>query len=209
MEILKRVFSFEGIEGCGKSSAIQGVKQHLELKGHRVEIYREPGSTQLGESVRNILLDKNLPKNPWSEFYLFLAARQELISTFIKPSLKSDSKLIILLDRYHDSSLAYQGGGRALGVDTLLKLIESSSLNCWPEGRFYLSISWDISLERQAKRGSDKDYFEQEEKSFFQKVIAGYEDILKRHSAHFLKIDASRSPEQIVEEISHKIESQL
>jgi dTMP kinase len=209
MHILPKVFSFEGIEGCGKSSTIQGVQEILIERGHTVEIFREPGSSKLGESLRTIILDKNQIKTPWTEFFLFLAARQELISTLVLPKLKANPKLIILLDRYHDSSLAYQGAGRLLGIDSLLKVIEAGPLNIWPSFRFYLAIPLELSHERQSQRGNAKDYFEQEEKPFFLRVIAGYEQILAINPQHFIKIDASQELASVINNISKIIEKSL
>jgi dTMP kinase len=209
MQILKRVFSFEGIEGCGKSSAIELVSKELRDLGLTVYLFREPGSTSVGEKIRKLLLDQDEHKLPWTEFFLFMAARQELMSRSVLPLIKNDPKAVVILDRYHDSSLAYQGAGRGLGQDHLLKIIAETELNLWPEKRFYLSIPLDVSKARQSLRGTQKDYFEQEKETFFQKVIEGYASLGQQFPNQLVTIDATRPLEKVVSDLSMEIRKSL
>ena len=209
MRILSNVFSFEGIEGCGKSTAILQVSNSLINDGHKVEVFREPGSTILGEKIRELILNDQSNKLPWTEFFLFLAARQELMEKKILPLMKEHPNTIVILDRYHDSSLAYQGAGRDLGIDKLLNVISNTTLNLWPAKRFYLEISLELSKQRQKERGGKTDYFESENEAFFQRTIKGYETIASLFPHSFHTIDARQPITQVTGHILQEIKKLL
>ena len=185
-----KIFSFEGIEGVGKSTQINLLKGYLETNGYSAEILREPGSTITGESIRSILLDSKENLSSESELLLMFAARAQLISEKVNNS-NSD---IILFDRFYDASLAYQGFGRNLPIDFIHSLI--TFINC-PEPRltFLLDISVQDGFER--KVNDVKDRIESAGNEFFQKVREGYLEIAKNNQNRIKVIDAMQSIDDI------------
>ena len=185
-----KIFSFEGIEGVGKSTQINLLKEYLETNGYSTEILREPGSTITGESIRSILLDSKENLSSESELLLMFAARAQLISEKVNNS-NSD---IILFDRFYDASLAYQGFGRNLPIDFIQSLI--TFINC-PEPRltFLLDISVQDGFER--KVNDVKDRIESAGNEFFQKVREGYLEIAKNNQKRIKVIDAMQSIDDI------------
>lgn len=185
-----KIFSFEGIEGVGKSTQINLLKEYLENSGYSTEILREPGSTITGESIRSILLDSKENLSSESELLLMFAARAQLISEKVNNS-NSD---IILFDRFYDASLAYQGFGRNLPIDFIHSLI--TFINC-PEPclTFLLDISVQDGFER--KVNDVKDRIESAGNEFFQKVREGYLEIAKNNQKRIKVIDAMQSIDDI------------
>ena len=185
-----KIFSFEGIEGVGKSTQINLLKDYLEINGYNTEILREPGSTITGESIRSILLDSKENLSSESELLLMFAARAQLISEKVNNS-NSD---INLFDRFYDASVAYQGFGRNLSIDFIQSLI--GFINC-PEPRltFLLDISVQDGFER--KVNDVKDRIESAGNDFFQKVREGYLDIAKNNQNRIKVIDAMQSIDDI------------
>ncbi len=168
------LLSFEGIEGSGKSTQIQLLTQKLEASNYTVEYFREPGGTSFGEKLRSTILESTTPINPLAEANLFAASRAQLLSEKVLPLL-SKKNHIVILDRYLDSSIAYQGMARGLGIETILDLHEHPPLNTRPICTFYLQIDIETSMQRQQNRGNEKDYFEKENINFYQNLIDGYE----------------------------------
>ena len=185
-----KIFSFEGIEGVGKSTQINLLKEYLETNGYSTEILREPGSTITGESIRSILLDSKENLSSESELLLMFAARAQLISEKVNNS-NSD---IILFDRFYDASLAYQGFGRNLPIDFIQSLITFT--NC-PEPclTFLLDISVQDGFER--KVNDVKDRIESAGNEFFKKVREGYLEIAKNNQNRIKVIDAMQSIDDI------------
>ena len=179
-----KILSFEGIEGVGKSTQINLLKDFLEKNKYTVEVLREPGSTLTGENIRNILLDKGSDISDKTELLLMFAARSELISKKIN-SLSCD---YLLLDRFFDASLAYQGYGRNLPLSLIKDLI--SFTDCpMPE----LTILIDISVEEAFARkiNDQKDRIESSGIEFFNNVRNGYLEIAKNNVNRFLVIDGT------------------
>ena len=185
-----KIFSFEGIEGVGKSTQINLLKEYLQTNGYNTEILREPGSTITGESIRSILLDSKENLSSESELLLMFAARAQLISEKVNNS-NSD---IILFDRFYDASLAYQGFGRNLPIDFIQSLI--TFINC-PEPRltFLLDISVQDGFER--KVNDVKDRIESAGNEFFKKVREGYLEIANNNQSRIKVIDAMQSIDDI------------
>ena len=185
-----KIFSFEGIEGVGKSTQINLLKEYLETNGYSTEILREPGSTITGESIRSILLDSKENLSSESELLLMFAARAQLISEKVNNS-NSD---IILFDRFYDASLAYQGFGRNLPIDFIQSLI--TFINC-PEPclTFLLDISVQDGFER--KVNDVKDRIESAGNEFFKKVREGYLEIANNNQSRIKVIDAMQSIDDI------------
>jgi dTMP kinase len=203
-----RLFSFEGIEGSGKSTQIQILKDYLISNGYKVLVLREPGGTSFGEGLRSAILNSDTPLAPISEAYLFASSRAQLIQEKIIPFLEND-KHIVILDRYIDSSMAYQGNARGLGMNTILNIHTIAPLNIMPNKTFYLSISMEESMKRQEARGDKKDYFEKENQEFYQKLIQGYEDCANTFTDRIIRIDASQQVVSVSEALLTEIEKHL
>ena len=185
-----KIISFEGIEGVGKSTQIKLLKDFLESKNYTVEISREPGSTSPGEKIRDILLDnKNILTNE-TELLLMFSARSELVNKII---LNNQSDYL-LLDRFFDASMAYQGYGRELSKEFINSLI--SFINCpIPDHTFLLDISVEEGFNR--KHNDSKDRIESAGIDFFNKVRAGYLKIASDNKDRFIVIDANSDIDSI------------
>jgi len=193
-----KIISFEGIEGVGKSTQINLLKEHLESKNYQVEIYREPGSTPVGEKIRDILLDLNNDLSNETELLLMFAARSELISKKVNTS-QCD---YLLLDRFFDASMAYQGYGRALSKEFISSL--TSFINCpTPDLSFLLDISVEDGFKR--KNNDVKDRIESSSNDFFNKVRKGYLSIAKANKNRFVIINAANDIDKIHNIIVNKI----
>ena len=197
-----KIITFEGIEGVGKSTQINLLKDYIESRGLSATIFREPGSTTIGENIRSILLDSKENLSKESELLLMFAARAQLISEKVKIS-NTD---FILFDRFYDASVAYQGFGRGLSVDFINNLI--SFINCpQPDLTFLL----DISVENGFKRKIDdvKDRIESSGDEFFENVRQGYLEIAKSQPERIKVIDAMGSIEDINKEIIKEVSKLL
>lgn len=166
--------SFEGIEGSGKSTQVERFIELLKSNNQSVSYYREPGGTIFGEKLREAILTSQHQLDPMAEAMLFASARAQLLFQNVLPDLQKDNHVVIL-DRYLDSSLAYQGYARGLGADTVLALHQNGILTNVPHLTFYLKIDYQTSVDRQRARGNEKDYFEKEQKEFYEKLIKGYD----------------------------------
>ena len=192
-----KIISFEGIEGVGKSTQISLLKEYLESKKYLVEIYREPGSTNTGEKIRDILLNNSNQLSGKTELLLMFSARSELIN-----KIKTSKADYILLDRFYDASIAYQGYGRNLSKTFINELI--SFIDCpKPNLSFLLDISVEEGFSR--KINDTKDRIESSGIEFFNKVRNGYLEIAQ--DKRFITIDASNNVQSIHESIIENIES--
>ncbi len=193
-----KIISFEGIEGVGKSTQINLLKDYLESKNYIVEIYREPGSTPVGEKIRDILLDSNNDLSNETELLLMFASRSELIDKKINTS-QCD---YLLLDRFYDASMAYQGYGRKLSKDFITSL--TSFINCpVPDLSFLLDISVKEGFQR--KNTDVKDRIESSSNDFFNKVRKGYKTIAKANKNRFEIINAANDIDKIHQIIIKRI----
>jgi dTMP kinase len=200
--------SLEGIEGSGKSTQIKILESFLQSKGHRTLTLREPGGTNFGEKLREAILQSQVPLHPLAECHLFLASRAQLLKEKILPFLL-EPKSVVILDRYLDSSLAYQGFARGLGLETVLTLHQHHPLNLVPHRTYFLDINLETSLQRQKARGQAKDYFESEKTEFYQKLIDGYRTLAQEFSGRILKIDASVCEDNVTSVIRNDIDKLL
>lgn len=182
--------SLEGIEGSGKSTQIKHIETFVKEKGLKVITLREPGGTVFGEKLREAILNSEAPLHPLAECHLFLASRAQLLKEKILPMLLTPGSVVIL-DRYIDSTLAYQGKARRLGLETILTLHQHDPLNLLPHRTYFLDIDLETSMERQAKRGNAKDYFESQKQEFYQNLIDGYRELTEVFPDRILKLDAS------------------
>jgi len=187
------IISFEGVDGSGKSTQIDLLRQKLESNGQHVDVFREPGGTELSETIRTILLNPEFDIDPVTELLLFSAARSQLTAQKVRP-LEAKGHVIIL-DRYYDSTTAYQGFGReSVPLESIKHINELASHRLEPDLTFYLRISIAQAAERTASKRKDR--MERSGDSFYEKVIKGF-DYLAETEKRFRRIDASKSPEEI------------
>ena len=189
-----KIISFEGIEGVGKSTQINLLKDYLESKGLTVTVLREPGSTITGESIRSILLDSKENLSEESELLLMFAARAQLISE----KVLNNNVDVILFDRFYDASIAYQGFGRGLSINFIKNLIDFTKCPT-PDLTFLLDISVQDGFDR--KIADIKDRIESSGDEFFNKVRSGYLEIANDQPRRIKIIDAMDSIESIYEKI--------
>ena len=188
--------TFEGGDGCGKTTQIKLLDEYLRKKGYKTLLTREPGSKGLGEKVREILLNYDGDVSPVCESFLFLADRAQNVDCLIKPALEEGT--IVICDRHTDSSVAYQGYGRGLDIDRIKKLnsIATSGLN--PD----LTIVLDVDVETSQKRvGAEKDRMESAGIEFFERVRKGYLEIAKQEPERVKVVDSTKTIEEIHKEI--------
>lgn len=197
--------SLEGIEGSGKSTQIQVIEDFVKSKGLRVLTLREPGGTAFGEKLREAILNSETPLHPLAECHLFLASRAQLLKEKILPFLLQPGSVVIL-DRYIDSTLAYQGKARRLGYETVLTLHQHDPLNLLPHRTYFLDISLETSMERQKARGNQKDYFEAQQLEFYQNLVDGYRELSKIFAERILTINAEKTQSDVTKVIMADLE---
>jgi len=201
------LITFEGPEGGGKSLQIQKLGEYLKNKGFRVLTLREPGQTKIGEKIRQILLDpKNKNLVPQAETLLFEASRAQLVEEIIKPALAQG--IIVLIDRFFDSTTAYQGYGRQLPVEKIEMLNDFATGGLKPDLTILLDLEVEEGLKRREKSGK-KDRIDMESLKFHQKVREGYLEIARKNPRRWRIVDASKSPEEVFEEIKKAVEEEL
>lgn len=188
--------SLEGIEGSGKSTQIKAIENYVQSKGLRVLTLREPGGTRFGEKLREAILNSETPLHPLAECHLFLASRAQLLKEKILPFLLTPGSVVIL-DRYIDSTLAYQGKARHLTFETVLNLHQNDPLNLLPHRTYFLDISLETSMKRQETRGNAKDYFESQVGEFYHRLVEGYRELSDIFSERICKINAEVSQEDV------------
>ncbi len=187
--------TFEGGEGSGKSTQIKEVAKYFKKKKRQVVILREPGSTEVGEAIRAVLLNPALKNMVWqAELLLFLAARAQLIREKIIPALKKNK--VVLLDRFEDSTLAYQGYGRGLDMKTIASFFGFVRETCVPDLTFFLDVPVELGLQRAAKRGQ-ADRMEKSKRLFHQKVRRGFQALAKKNPKRIYTIASGRSVEAV------------
>ena len=197
--------TFEGIEGSGKSTQIELLRSSLKEEGNTVEILREPGTTQLGEKIRDIFLEKTNEKvDPITEAFLLYASRKHLDQNFLQEHLKNRS--IVIADRYSDATIAYQCFGKGLSEDFVQYIHEKSDLLS-PDLTFYLDITAEASKARINDRELDR--MESESLDFFNKVRAGYLEIAKLNTDRVIVLDAELSVKDLQDQIFKEVKNRL
>jgi dTMP kinase len=186
--------TFEGVDGSGKSTQAERAAAFLSESGHEVVATREPGGTPLGERIRGLLLD-GPAMSSWAEASLFAAARAELAELVIRPALARGATVVS--DRYLDSSLAYQGVARGLGVDRVLEL-NAAVAGLLPLRTFVLLVDEETSAARLGRR---PDRMEREGGSFRQAVQEGYESLAERFPERIVLLDGTRPRDEIADRI--------
>jgi dTMP kinase len=195
------LITFEGIDGCGKTTQFELLAAHLRKQGKDVLTLREPGGTEFSEKIRDILLHSKDMLTPQSELFLFEAARADLVEKVIKSALLEDK--IVILDRFYDSTTAYQGHGRKIDLTVVKASNELAISGLKPDITFFLDIPLEVSYERSNHRKLDK--IEQSGDSFFNRVIEGYHKIAKEEPERVVSIDGTKTRNEIFEIIKEEI----
>jgi len=207
--------TFEGLDGCGKSTQMEKLAVALRAEGHDVVTTREPGGTPTGEKIRSVLLDSGTRQlSPFAELALMFAARAQHIEEVIVPALEAGK--VVLSDRFTDSSEAYQGGGRQLGSDTVLALHELLCGGLQPDLTILMDSDVAASVARARRRnvassanGRDENRFERESSAFFGRVHAAYHVIAKREPERVITVNARRAIGQVHAEIVSAVKAHL
>lgn len=207
------LISFEGIDRVGKSTQVDLLIKHLETKGVKPLLVREPGSSEVGEKIRTILADPELKGkiSPLSEFLLYSASRAQLVIEKIGPAL--DDGEIVIADRYYDSSSAYQGYGRGIDLDFISKVNAMAANGLAPDLTILLYVE---KFTANSKKATDRfaptlfdDRLEQEFMDFRKKVQDGFLAIAEKEKERFLVLEASEKKEQLAKKIAARVDKLL
>lgn len=197
----------EGIEGAGKTTQIEQLDTAVRASGHAVVRTREPGGTALGERLRGLLLDPDLPGMcTESELLLIFAARAQHLHEVIRPALRAGEW--VLSDRFTDASFAYQGAGRGLGPDRVTALESWLHSDLQPDLVILLDLDAETGLERAVQRGR-RDRIEREALAFFERARQGYLERARQAPERYLVVDAALDPETVFERILAGVRERL
>ncbi len=207
-------FSFEGIEGSGKSTQIRILQKRLTESGHDVVLTREPGDGCFGQKIREILLSRcDTELEPLTELFLLEADRTQHVKEIILPALE-DGKIVIC-DRYADSSIAYQGFGRGLSLEFIRELNDRATKGLYPDHTIVLDSDEIVSLQRSRSRLKQQDMFdsegrfESESLAFHKKVRMAYREMARQYPDRFTILSGEESIEAVAESIWHLITTRL
>ena len=199
--------SMEGPDGSGKGTQLERLADTLDRWGFEVVHTREPGGTPIGEKIREILLDpENKAMADETEALLYAASRAQHVREKIRPAVAAGK--LVLCDRFLDSSVAYQGGGRELGIDRVLAINEPAVDGTLPDMTVYLDIDHRVAMARRCA-ASEPDRLELEAESFHARVEDGYHQLIARNPERFAVVDAAKSREEIAAEIAEKVLNRL
>lgn len=196
--------TFEGADGCGKTTQLNLLAKHLQERGFEVLITREPGAVGLGEKIREILLNYDGEVSSNCEAFLFLADRAQHIDIIVKPAIETGK--IVLCDRHTDSTIAYQGYGRGVDLERLKMLNNLATSGVKPDLTFVFDIDAETSLKRV---GKDKDRMESAGLDFFKKVRNGYLEIAKEEPNRVKIINSNDSIENVFRQVKEIINDKL
>jgi len=188
--------TFEGADGCGKTTQIKLLDEYLKKNGYKTLLTREPGAKGLGEKVREILLNYDGDVSPRCESFLFLADRAQNADCIIKPALRDG--VIVLCDRHTDSTIAYQGYGRGVDIEELKRLNDIAVNGLKPD----LTLVFDVDIETSMSRvGKEKDRMESAGQEFFERVRKGFLEIAQKEPERVKVVDSTQSIEEIHEKV--------
>lgn len=201
--------TFEGNEGVGKSTQSRRLAERLEGENYKVLFTREPGGTKGAEALRNLLLFEGADFSPGSEILLHMAARLDHVEKVIRPALFQGQ--IVICDRFHDSTMAYQAYGASRGDQKILELVTFLRyfINCEADLTFWLDMPLEEAFSRVRKRGEKTNYYEAKEMAFHERVREGFVALAHKESDRMIQIDATPAAEEIQAKIYQKVKEFL
>ena len=207
-----KLITIEGIDGAGKSTLAQALARELTATargagGHPVELLREPGGVDVSERIRALVKDPFLTVAPRAEALLYAAARAQLVEELLEPLLQRG--ILVLLDRFVDSSLAYQGAGRELGVEEVRHLNMFATAGLTPDRTLLLRIDPALGRARQDERALQPDRLEREGEGFFARIAAAYDELADEEPERIRAIDAGQTPADVLRDALAAIEDLL
>jgi dTMP kinase len=192
------LITVEGIDGAGKTTLVAGLDEELTRRGRHVEVLREPGGVELSERLRALVKDPSLVIDARAEALVYAAARAQLVQERLRPLL--DQGHWVILDRFVDSSLAYQGGGRALGIEAVRQLNAFATGGLTPDRTLLLRLDPHLSLARVGQRLEGFDRLERERLEFWAAVAAAYDELAAAEPDRIAVLDATEPPERVLGE---------
>jgi dTMP kinase len=198
------LITIEGLDGAGKTTLASGLATALRERGARVELLREPGGVAAAERVRELVKDPRLRVGPRAEALLYAAARAQLVEERVAPLLADGA--VVVLDRFLDSSLAYQGAGRELGVDAVRAINLFGTGGLVPDRTLLLRAEPALGRARQAGRGEAPDRLEREGEGFFAATAAAYDELARTEPQRIRVLDASEAPERVLAAALREVE---
>jgi dTMP kinase len=192
-----RLITVEGIDGAGKSTLISALAQAIEQRGIDARILREPGGVPVAERIREVVKDPQLEVGTRAEALLYAAARAQLVEQAINPLLSAGTW--ILLDRFVDSSLAYQGAGRALGIPAVRAINAFATGGLKPDLTLLLALEPAVGKSRSRNRLDPPDRLEREDDRFFERIAAAYHELAAQEPERIRTIDATQSPDRVLD----------
>jgi dTMP kinase len=199
--------TFEGGEGSGKSTQLARLDERLKRAGFDPLVVREPGGTKLAESIRGLLLDPGAPISAVTEALLMIAARSDLVATRLRPAL--DAGRIVLCDRYTDSTLAYQGGGRGLDAPMLASWNRAATGGLVPDLTLLFDLDPELGLARRAAAHGSANRIDLEPEAFHTRVRARYLQLARAEPARFTVLAADLPPQELAERVWSAVASRL
>jgi dTMP kinase len=191
-----RLITIEGIDGAGKTTLASALLDALTGRGIDAVLLREPGGVPAAERIRELVIDPDLHVSARTEALLYAAARAQLVEEAIEPLLRSGRW--VLLDRFIDSSLAYQGGGRELGIDSVRAINEFAIRMAWPDRTLLLMIDSELGRSRSSERAGSPDRLERERNDFFDRTAAAYLELWAQDPDRIRRVDATRPPDEVL-----------
>ena len=192
-----RLITIEGIDGVGKTTLATALEARLRSSGVGVRLLREPGGVRAAERVREVVMDPELDIGPRAEALLYAAARAQLVEEAIEPLLERGTW--VLLDRFVDSSLAYQGAGRELGMDAVRLINNFATGGLRPDRTLLLVLDLELARARSQGRGQPSDRLEGEERDFFARTSQAYLELASAEPERIRLIDAVASPQEVLD----------
>jgi dTMP kinase len=202
-----RLVTIEGLDGAGKSTLASSLAREIARAGRAVELLREPGGVPISERLRALVKDPALTVSPRAEALLYAAARAQLVHERLTPLLERGT--FVLLDRFVDSSLAYQGAGRALGVEEVRSINLFATGGLTPDRTLLLRISPSARRARLRERANEPDRLELEDDRFFAEIASAYDDLARAEPSRIRALDAAQPPERVLREAIGEIEDLL
>jgi dTMP kinase len=199
-----RLITIEGLDGAGKTTVANALATRLAERGIEVTLLREPGGVPAAERIRALVKDPEARIGARAEALLYAAARAQLVEEAIEPMLAAGTW--VLLDRFVDSSLAYQGAGRGLGVGPVRDVNVFATGGLRPDRTLLLDVAPEIGRTRTSARGEPADRLELERDEFFERIAAAYRELADQDPDRFRVIDAAQPPDEVVNEASAAIE---